>query len=103
MPNPPSFHGSGGRENMANNRMVLVCKKCKKGIAIAKYYPLGGFIAGADTKDNSGWYTNGDKHEYIDKFFIRHKHKYDTSNSGGSQYYLGYENDGKKWEYEHIG
>jgi hypothetical protein len=85
---------------MANNRMAIVCKHCNLGISIAKYYPLGGFIGGEDTKENAGWYTNGDNSRVIDDFFIRHNHGGDNTNWGESQYFLGYENDGKKWQYD---
>lgn len=87
---------------MANNRMALVCKDCKVGIAIAKYYPMGeGSIGGVDSEDNAGWYQQGTgMQDFINKFFIKHKHEHDFSMSGASQYYLGYEDDEKDWKYE---
>lgn len=96
---------------MANNRMALVCKDCKVGIAIAKYYPMvraGEYeplamisLGGVDSDDNAGWYQQGNKtQDLINEFFIKHKHDYDFSNIGGSQYFLGYENDKKNWKYE---
>ena len=63
---------------MANNRMVLICNVCNpsdwkyhdKGVlAIAKWYPAGGFIAGDD-----GAYYNIDG-ESIQKFLDEHQHK----------------------------
>lgn len=79
--------------------MAIVCKDCKVGIPIAKYYPLGGFMGGSDSKDNSGWYQQGDSREGLNRFFIKHKHNYDTSIMGGEQYFLGYESDDKDWKY----
>ena len=80
--------------------MALVCKKCKIGLAIAKYYPMGGFIGGPVDKDNSGWYRQSEDSDRINEFFVKHKHDYDESMSGGSQYYLGYEDDGLDWKYQ---
>lgn len=105
---------------MANNRMVLVCRLCKKGISIAKYYPMitqeayeeykkqypkdfyfG--IGGVDGPENSGWYVPSDNlYDRMNEFFIRHKHNCDFSTFGKSQYYLGYESDKKTWEYEKL-
>lgn len=85
---------------MANNRMALVCKQCKVGVALAKYYSLGGFIGGEDSKDNAGWYRQSQDCDQINEFFVKHKHDFDKSIAGGSQYYLGYEDDGKDWKYE---
>lgn len=95
---------------MANNRLALVCKDCKVGMGIAKYYPMvregspHSTIGGVDSKDNAGWYQGGNgavMQDAINAFFVRHKHDYDFSNTGGSQYYLGYENDGKDWMFEY--
>lgn len=90
--------------------MAIVCSKCKIGIAIAKYYPLtkkedyveGDMtIGGVDSKDNAGWYQQGSRmQDLLNEFFIKHKHKFDFTNDGGSQYYLGYESDGRDWHYE---
>jgi hypothetical protein len=77
--------------------MAIVCKKCKKGIAIAKFYPQCGFIAG----EESGWGQYPLNENFVDDFFIRHAHDFDKSNFGGNQYYLGYETDGD-WEYEKL-
>jgi hypothetical protein len=86
---------------MANNRIAIVCKDCMKGMALAKYYPLDGYIAGPDTEDNAGWYTQStNQEEHLNDFFVRHKHNHDNSNFGGSQYFLGYENDELEWKYE---
>ena len=60
---------------MANNRMYLTCKKCNNGIAIAKFYPSGGYISG----DGAGWgqFIEGEGVEMIGAFFEEHKHDYD--------------------------
>jgi hypothetical protein len=80
---------------MANNRMALVCKHCKVGIAIAKFYPV--LEGGA-----AGWsaYTGGDN--YLNDFFDRHKHEYDYEMYGGQQHYLAYEDDEVDWQYEKL-
>lgn len=78
---------------MANNRMAIVCRQCKLGISIAKYYPRMG--------EESGWGQyplNGDR---VNAFFAKHAHCYDGSMYGGHQYYLGYEDRGK-WKYDDL-
>jgi hypothetical protein len=70
---------------MANNRMVLVCNVChpnkgdwqydQKGVlAIAKWYPAGGFIAG----DDGAYYRNdggkGLGKEFVE-FLSEHQHQ----------------------------
>lgn len=75
---------------MANNRMYLQCKKpkCDGAIAIAKFYPSRGFIAG----DGAGWYQqNLEFTERLNQFFEDHQHDYDVSQWGGYQYELVYE------------
>lgn len=97
---------------MANNRMAIVCKDCKIGFAIAKYYPMvkkedyePGMltVGGVESEDNSGWYQSANAESMqnlLNSFFIRHKHDHDTTLEGEQQYYLGYEDDGKDWKYE---
>lgn len=72
---------------MANNRMYLQCKECKKGVAFSKFYPTGSFIGG----DGAGWYTISNTSEKLDKFFDEHQHEFDKSSFGGYQYELIYE------------
>lgn len=76
--------------------MAIVCRKCKEGISIAKYYPQGAFIAGVE----SGWGQYPLNTKSIDGFFAKHAHGFDRSFLGGHQYYLGYEDKGK-WKYYH--
>lgn len=86
---------------MANNLMAIVCKKCKVGMGLAKYYPLEGFIGGPDSEENSGWYVHRkDLQKDLEAFFIRHKHNYDRSTWSGHQYFIGYQDDGKNWKFE---
>ena len=73
---------------MANNRMFIVCAECKEKIAIAKFYPQGGFIAG----DKCGWWaSNPNLQESLNDFFEKHAHEFDKSNFGGCQYQVIYE------------
>lgn len=76
--------------------MALVCKKCNKGIAIAKYYPKNGFIAG----DKSGWGQYPLNTDSINIFFEQHSHDFDDSMWGGDQYELRYEMGENTWTYE---
>jgi hypothetical protein len=48
---------------MANDRLYLMCKKCKAGLFIYKYYPFGG-----------GWggYAMDDLTPKVDAFFQEH-------------------------------
>ena len=79
--------------------MALVCKQCRLGVAIAKFYPQGGFIAG----DKAGWGQYPLNAEKVDEFFIKHAHEYDQSAFGGNQYELCYEiTDGNDWKYDII-
>ena len=81
--------------SMANNRMALVCKDCNVGVAIAKFYPSGGFFAG----DGAGWYAPNNRADHINEFFERHQHEHDKTSFGGNQYRLGYEIDDDSWSY----
>lgn len=81
---------------MANNRMVIVCKKCKVARAIAKYYP------------STGWYSVSAT-ATLNDFFNRHDHRFnghisdDEWNDGGEPFLLSYETDDPgriPWEYE---
>lgn len=81
---------------MANDRMAIVCSLCNKGLSIAKYYPSGGFISG----DGPGWGQYPLNVNRMDDFFKAHMHNFDANGFSGKQYFLGYESDGKKWEYE---
>lgn len=69
--------------------MAIVCKECKVGVAIAKFYP----------HDTNGWWSIPERNEKIDNFFEKHGHDYDASTWGGEQYYLGYEMDDNDWTY----
>lgn len=83
---------------MANNRMAIVCKDCNLGIAIAKFYPHGGFIAG----DGSGWGQYPLNKEGVNDFFVKHAHAHDQSMWGGNQYDLRYEIDDDTWKYDEV-
>jgi len=78
--------------------MALVCKECNLGIAIAKFYPQGGSIAGTD----SGWGQYPLNSDYVNIFFIKHAHSYDASMWGGNQYELHYEIDENTWKYDNL-
>ena len=79
---------------MANNRMVLVCKRCKVGVRIAKFYPM-------EIAEEAGWCSWNDNAKDMHEFFLRHAHDYDDSAEGGNQYEMRYESDGG-FDYEHI-
>jgi len=83
---------------MANNRMAIVCKDCNVGVAIAKFYPQGGFIAG----DESGWGQYPLNIDAVDKFFINHAHEHDKTSFGENQYELRYEIGDERWEYDSL-
>lgn len=78
--------------------MAIVCKDCKLGISIAKFYPQGGFIAG----EESGWGQYPLNEERMIKFFEKHAHEHDVSSFGGNQYELRYEIDDNSWQYDNI-
>lgn len=52
---------------MANSRLYIVCKKCEDYFVLAKYYPVGGFIAG-----NIGW-SFLDHSDERDRWIERHE------------------------------
>lgn len=76
---------------MANNRMFLVCRKCKSkkngSLWLAKFFPSGGYICG----DGAGWFTSHKKGDALNNFFEEHKHDFDKSLFGGWQYCIRYE------------
>ena len=78
--------------------MVLVCKDCKRGIAIAKYYPQQKGTPLLD--DGAGWGQYPLNKNRVNEFFALHQHDYDTSFGGGDQYDLRYELDDNTWKYE---
>jgi hypothetical protein len=80
---------------MANDRMAIVCGKCNEGISIAKYYPIGSFIAGPE----SGWGHYPLNERRMGQFFVKHSHRFDCGGVSGKQFFLGYESDGKGWRY----
>lgn len=80
--------------------MYLRCKVCGNGVAIAKFYPAGGFISGEGS--TAGWYTPSPENGYSNKeaavvidrlnaLFEKCHHDLDKSNFGGYQYELEYE------------
>lgn len=87
---------------MANNRIVLVCKICKVGITIAKYFP------------SSGWYPSQVKQgieRKLERFLERHEHDLKGKVGGmygGYQFETRYEvpedHEGPKdeWQFEPI-
>jgi len=74
---------------MADDRMAIVCKKCRLGIAIAKRY-YGG-----------RWRQYPLNKERVNKFFEKHR-GCGEQGYGARQYLLGYEDNGN-WEYDMVG
>lgn len=52
---------------MANSRLYIVCRKCEDYFVLAKYYPVGGFLAG-----DIGWSFH-DQDDDRDKWIRKHE------------------------------
>jgi hypothetical protein len=82
---------------MANNRMVIVCKKCNKARYLAKWYPSTGWYAAGEPEPDPRYAV-----EYIkllDTFLGKHDHSTDSHRSEES-FEIRYESSGEKWEYD---
>ncbi len=79
---------------MANSRLYIVCKKCEDYFLLAKYYPVGGFIAG-----DIGWGFL-DQVDERDKWIQKHeKHAKDLDINFGNYFVFVTEIDDDKVEF----